>query len=59
MAFELYKEYLQEIETRKGEGLHPKPIDGSDLLSEVIAQIKEGGSSKEQCLKFFIFNTYQ
>ncbi len=57
MAFELYKEYLQEIETRKGEGLHPKPIDGSDLLSEVIAQIKEGGSSKEQCLKFFIFNT--
>ena len=57
MAFELYKEYLQEIETRKGEGLHPKPIDGSDLLNEVIAQIKEGGSSKEQCLKFFIFNT--
>ncbi|MBO72183.1 MAG: bifunctional aconitate hydratase 2/2-methylisocitrate dehydratase [Flavobacteriales bacterium] len=57
MAFELYKEYLQEIETRKREGLHPKPIDGSDLLSEVIAQIKEGGSSKEQCLKFFIFNT--
>jgi aconitate hydratase 2/2-methylisocitrate dehydratase len=57
MAFELYNEYLQEIEDRKGEGLHPKPIDGADLLSEIVAQIKENNSNKEQCLKFFIYNT--
>ncbi|MFL2582126.1 MAG: bifunctional aconitate hydratase 2/2-methylisocitrate dehydratase [Flavobacteriales bacterium] len=57
MTFELYKEYLQEIEDRKGEGLYPKPIDGEDLLSEIVAQIKENNSNKEQCLKFFIYNT--
>ena len=57
MAFELYNEYLQEIEDRKGQGLHPKPIDGADLLSEIVAQIKENNPNKEQCLKFFIYNT--
>ncbi len=57
MAFELYKEYLQEIEDRKGQGLHAKPIDGADLLSEIIAQIKEGNENKNDCLNFFIYNT--
>lgn len=57
MAFELYKEYLQQIEDRKGEGLDALPIDGAELLSEVIAQIKEGNENKEQCLKFFIYGT--
>lgn len=57
MAFELYKEYLQEIEERKVQGLSPLPIDGAELLSEVITQIKEGNENKEQCLKFFIYNT--
>ncbi len=57
MAFELYKEYLQQIEDRKGEGLDALPIDGAELLNEVIAQIKEGNENKEQCLKFFIYGT--
>jgi aconitate hydratase 2/2-methylisocitrate dehydratase len=34
-------DYLREIEERKGQGLHPKPIDGAELLSEIITQIKD------------------
>jgi len=56
MAFELYKQYLQQIEERKDQELDPLPIDGAELLSEVIAQIKEGNEKKEQCLNFFIYN---
>ena len=55
----LYSEYLSEIETRKNElGLHPKPIDGAELLSEIIEQIKDAGNAhREDSLKFFIYNT--
>ena len=55
----LYTEYMQEIETRKNElGLHPKPIDGAELLSEIIAQIKDTANEyREDSLKFFIYNT--
>jgi aconitate hydratase 2/2-methylisocitrate dehydratase len=28
----IYNDYLQEIEERKGQGLNPKPIDGAELL---------------------------
>ena len=55
----LYSEYLAEIETRKTElGLNPKPIDSADLLSEIIAQIKDTTNEhREDSLKFFIYNT--
>ena len=54
----MYQEYLKEIEERKGQGLHPKPIDGADLLSEIIAQIKDAGNANRQdYLNFFIYNT--
>ena len=54
----LYNEYIKEIEERKGQGLHPKPIDSADLLNEIIAQIKDANNSNRQdCLKFFIYNT--
>ncbi len=54
----LYKEYIEEIEERKGQGLNPKPIDGAELLSEVIAQIKDvNNSHREESLKLFIYNT--
>ncbi|MCB9195417.1 MAG: bifunctional aconitate hydratase 2/2-methylisocitrate dehydratase [Flavobacteriales bacterium] len=54
----LYEEYLKEIEDRKGQGLHPKPIDGAELLSEVIDQIKDvNNPHREDSLKFFIYNT--
>ena len=43
---------------RKEQGLHPKPIDGSDLLSEIIAQIKDTNSEhRKNSLNFFIYNT--
>ena len=55
----LYTEYLAEIEVRKNElGLHPKPIDSAELLSEIIAQIKDtGNAEREASLNFFIYNT--
>ncbi len=54
----LYQDYIQEIEDRKGKGLHPKPIDGADLLSEIIAQIKDANNPyRADSLKFFIYNT--
>lgn len=54
----LYQEYLKEIEKRKTEGLNPKPIDGAELASEVIAQIKDANNQyREDSLKFFIYNT--
>ncbi|OEI81843.1 aconitate hydratase, partial [Formosa algae] len=52
-----YKDYLKEIEDRKGQGLHPKPIDGAELLSEIIAQIKDVDNAfREDSLNFFIYN---
>ena len=54
----LYKEYIKEIEERKGQGLHPKPIDSADLLNEIITQIKDtNNANRADCLKFFIYNT--
>ncbi len=55
----LYLDYIKEIETREKElGLHPKPIDGEALTSEIIAQIKDTGNEyREDSLKFFIYNT--
>lgn len=55
----LYSQYMDEIESRKAElGLHPKPIDSADLLSEIIAQIKDTGHEhRADSLQFFIYNT--
>ena len=54
----LYTEYMAEIESRKNEGLHPKPIDNAELLSEIIEQIKDTGNAhREDSLNFFIYNT--
>jgi hypothetical protein len=36
----IYNDYIQEIEDRKAQGLHPKPIDGAELLSEIIIKSK-------------------
>ena len=53
-----YKDYLQEIEERKGLGLHPKPIDGGELLAEIISQIKDPEHPhRADSLHFFIYNT--
>ncbi len=52
-----YKEYLQEIEERKAQGLHPKPIDDEALMSEIIAQIKDiNNEYRKDSVQFFIYN---
>ncbi|WP_027378869.1 bifunctional aconitate hydratase 2/2-methylisocitrate dehydratase [Chryseobacterium daeguense] len=54
----IYQDYIQEIEERKNQGLHPKPIDSAALLSEIIAQIKDTANEyRADSLKFFIYNT--
>jgi aconitate hydratase 2/2-methylisocitrate dehydratase len=54
----LYSNYLNEIETRKEQGLHPKPIEDSALLEEIIAQIKDvDHEHRKDSLEFFIYNT--
>ncbi len=54
----LYAEYLKEIETRKGEGLHPKPIDDGALVAELITQIEDADNPhRKDSLDFFIYNT--
>ena len=53
----IYKDYLKEIEERKSQGLHPKPIDGAELLSKIIEQIKDVDNEyREESLNFFIYN---
>ena len=53
-----YQEYLAEIEERKAQGLSPKPIDGSDLLAEIISQIKDTNNPhRKESVDFFIYNT--
>ncbi len=53
-----YTEYIKEIEERKTQGLNPKPIDGSELLAEIISQIKDPeNQNREQSLNFLIYNT--
>jgi len=54
----LYQDYIKEIEERKAQGLHPKPIDGAELLSEIIEQIKDiNNPYRKDSLQFFIYNS--
>ena len=53
-----YIDYLKEIDERKGQGLHPLPIDGAALLAEIIEQIKDlANEHRKDSLNFFIYNT--
>ena len=55
---ELYKNYLDEIESRKNQSLKPKPIDNGSLLKEIIFHIKDNKSEyRKDCLNYFIYNT--
>jgi aconitate hydratase 2/2-methylisocitrate dehydratase len=54
----LYQNYLEEIETRKAQGLNPKPIDDAGLTEEIISQIKDTTNAhRADSLNFFIYNT--
>ncbi|MEM6385331.1 MAG: bifunctional aconitate hydratase 2/2-methylisocitrate dehydratase [Pseudomonadota bacterium] len=58
MSQSAYETYLAEIETRKAEGLSPKPIDDSALTKEIIDHIRNPDSPhRADCLNFFIYNT--
>ena len=53
----LYDEYLSEIEDRKAHGLHPKPVDGADLLAEIVEHVENPDSAHhDDCVQFFVFN---
>ena len=55
---ELYKNYLDEIESRKKQSLKPKPIDDGSLLKEIIFHIKDNKSEyRKDCLNYFVYNT--
>ncbi|MEM1004638.1 MAG: bifunctional aconitate hydratase 2/2-methylisocitrate dehydratase [Pseudomonadota bacterium] len=54
----LYTDYLNEIETRKEQGLHPKPIEDGALTKEIVSQIKDvDNPHRSDSLKYFIYNT--
>ncbi|MGB1004008.1 MAG: bifunctional aconitate hydratase 2/2-methylisocitrate dehydratase [Salibacteraceae bacterium] len=54
----MYGDYLKEIEVRKDLGLHPKPIDSAELLSEIIDQIKDpDNANRKDSIQFFVYNT--
>ena len=54
----LYASYLDEIESRKEQGLRPKPIDSGNLIKELVLQIKDVKNKfREDSLNFLIYNT--
>ncbi|MBO9434781.1 bifunctional aconitate hydratase 2/2-methylisocitrate dehydratase [Ruegeria sp. R13_0] len=54
----LYTDYLAEIETRKAQGLNPKPVDDGALTKEIIDQIRDPQNEhRADSLHFFIYNT--
>ncbi|MEM6622298.1 MAG: bifunctional aconitate hydratase 2/2-methylisocitrate dehydratase [Pseudomonadota bacterium] len=54
----LYTAYLEEIATRKEQGLSPKPIDAGDLAREIIDQIKDPAHPhRKDSLHYLIYNT--
>ena len=53
----IYKDYILQIRERKGQDLHPQPIDNAELLSQIIEQIKDlNNEHRLDSLNFFIYN---
>ena len=54
----LYTDYLNEIETRKEQGLNPKPIEDGALVKEITNQIRDADNARRAgSLNHFIYNT--
>ncbi|MEM8952603.1 MAG: bifunctional aconitate hydratase 2/2-methylisocitrate dehydratase [Verrucomicrobiota bacterium] len=54
----LYPDYIKEIQERKEQGLHPKPIDDGTLLTEIISHVEDPQNEhREDSLHFLIYNT--
>ena len=53
----IYSAYLDEIDERKKEGLHPKPIDSIELTQAIVDQIRDPDHPRRKdSLQFFIYN---
>ena len=53
----IYDNYIKEIEERNNQGLQAKPIDGADLIFEIIEQIKDTDHpQRKESVNFFIYN---
>jgi len=51
----LYNDYLAQIEDRKEQGLHPKPIEDAEFVEVLIEQIRDlNHVHREDSLNFFI-----
>ena len=54
----LYTDYLEQIEQRKQQDLHPKPIEDAALVDALVAQIIDTDNEhRADSLHFFIYNT--
>ena len=54
----LYAAYLEDIASRKDQGLSAKPIDDAALTSEIIAILRDAGhAQRSDALQYFIYNT--
>ena len=54
----LYKDYLDQIETRRTQGLHPKPIEDAEFVAVLIEQIQDlDHEHRSDSLDFLIYNT--
>ena len=52
-----YQDYLKEISERASDGLHPLPINGAELVTELVDQIKEDNHEyRKDSLYYFIYN---
>jgi aconitate hydratase 2/2-methylisocitrate dehydratase len=52
-----YQDYLKEISERVLQGLHPLPINGAELVADLVAQIKEDNHEyRKDSLQYFIYN---
>ena len=57
-SMSIYQEYVAEVEERKTQGLHPKPIDSGELVAEIITQIKDAGHEhRADSLHYLMYNT--
>lgn len=53
----IYTDYLEQIEIRKEQGLHPQPIEDAALVEALISQIKDlTHEHRAGSLDFFIYN---
>ena len=53
----LYTDYLEQIQNRKEQGLHPQPIEEANLVAELINQIIDiNNEYRAESLHFFIYN---